>query len=348
MWFSQRLSLIALAAASTLAAPLAHAAPAKLCVFDPLGPRGDAFKAALDLKFEMAERNVELEPKAYIDERVAIEDFRTGQCDAVMATALRTRVFNNFASSLDAVGASTILRGGKVDLDASYDVVRRFIQMVSQPKAADLMTEGPYEIGGILPMGAAYMFFGDRAHASIDGMVGKKIGAFDHDKPEAELILRMGARPVAVDVSNFGTMFNNHNVDAIVAPTIAYHPFELHRGMGTKGGVLRMPMTISTYQLVLRTAKLPKGTGQFTREYLARNFDLAMATLKFADRDIPVTAWVDMPTRDAERYVLLMRQGRVLMAEKGYYDKKGLKLVKKIRCDLAPSASECTEPTEDW
>jgi hypothetical protein len=43
-----------------------------------------------------------------------------------------------------------------------------------------------------------------------------------------------------------------------------------------------------------------------------------------------------------------MRQGRVLMAEKGLYDKKGLRLIKKIRCSIYPAASECTEATEEW
>ena len=48
------------------------------------------------------------------------------------------------------------------------------------------------------------------------------------------------------------------------------------------------------------------------------------------------------------RLQLLLRQGRVLMAEKGLYDKKGLKLIKKIRCGVNPGASECTEATEEW
>jgi len=36
------------------------------------------------------------------------------------------------------------------------------------------------------------------------------------------------------------------------------------------------------------------------------------------------------------------------MAEKGFYDKKGLKLLKRIRCSLHAEASECTEETENW
>ena len=36
------------------------------------------------------------------------------------------------------------------------------------------------------------------------------------------------------------------------------------------------------------------------------------------------------------------------MANKGYYDKPGLKILKKIRCSIEPSASECSERTEAW
>lgn len=322
--------------------------PAKMCVFDPLGTKGDGFRAARDFRVEMLEANVDLDLKAYVDERVAVEDFRTGQCDGVMATGLRTRTFNAMAASLDAVGASNIVRNGKIDLDASYDVVRRFIQLVSSPKASDMMVDGPYEVAGIFPLGAAYAFVSDKQYASLDGQAGRRIGTFDHDQAESQLVQRLGARPVAVDISNFGAMFNNHNVDVVVAPTIAYMPFELYRGLGSKGAVIRMPMTISTYQMVIRTAKFPKGFGQRARQYNARNFELAMATLKLADKDVPDRYWVDLTPRDNERYTLMLRQGRVLMAEKGFYDKKGLKLIKKIRCAINPVASECTEPTEEW
>jgi hypothetical protein len=341
----------AVLAALSLAAPAmaeGKLMPAKMCVFDPLGAKGDGYRAARDFKVEMTEAGVDLDLKAYVDERVAVEDFRTGQCDGVMATGLRTRAFNAMAASLDAVGASNIVKNGKIDLAASYDVVRRFIQLVSSPKAAEMMVEGPYEVAGIFPLGAAYLFVSDRDFASLEGQVGKRIGTFDHDKAEAQLVQRIGARPVPVDISNFGAMFNNHNVDMIVAPTIAYMPFELYRGLGTKGAVLRMPMTISTYQMVIRPAKFPKGFGQRARTYNSNNFELAMATLKLFDKDVPAQYWVDFSPRDTDQYTTIMRQGRVLMAEKGQYDKKGLRLIKKIRCSIYPAASECTEATEEW
>ncbi len=341
----------ALAAFLTTTCGLASAAPLvnlKMCVYDPMGSNGDGFLAARDYKVEMTEHGVDLELKAFTDERVAVEDFKTGQCDAVMATALRTRQFNNTAAALDSLGASTIIRGGKVDLPASYEVVRRFIQTMSLPKAAELMTEGQYEIAGIFPLGAAYAFMDDRALASLDAIAGKRVGAFDHDKAQAELILKLGARPVSVDMNNVGPSFNNNNIDVVALPTIAYRPFELHRGLGTKGGVIRFPLTISTYQMVIRSAKFPTNYGQYSREYISRNFDLAMATLKLADRSIPENYWVEMSPADADRYQKTIRQVRLQMAETGVYDKKGLKLIKKIRCSMNAEAAECTDSAETW
>ena len=344
---------LAIACAATLGAmPAAHAAlpKAKMCVFDPQGTGGDGFRAARDFSIEMEDgaSAVDIELKAFTNERVAVEEFRTGQCDAVMATGIRTRAFNDLASSLDAVGASNIVRNGKVDLAASYDVARRFINLVGSPKAANLMVDEQYEVAGIFPLGAAYMFTRDRTYASIEGQTGKRIAALDYDKSQAELVERMGAKPVTADISSIGPMFNNGNVDTIIVPTIAFLPFELNKGLGTKGAVIRMPLTIATYQMVIRHAKFPKGFGQKARLYNARNFELAIATLKLADKDVPDHMWVDLAPRDTERFQLLMRQGRVLMAEKGLYDKKGLKIVKKIRCELNPGASECTEQTEEW
>ncbi len=320
----------------------------RMCVYDPLGTGGDGFLAARDYRVEMLDHGVDLDLRPYTDERVAVEDFKTGQCDAVMATAMRTRQFNGTAAALDSLGASSIMRNGKIDLPASYEVVRRFIQTMAQPKAADLMVEGAYEVAGMFPLGAAYAFVRDRGSVGAAGMTGKRVGTFDHDKAQSEFVQKLGARPVSVDINNFGTAFNNGTVDAIAAPTIAYRPFELFRGLGSKGAVVRFPLTISTYQMVIRPAKYPAGYGQKSREYIARNFDLAMATLKLADRSIPENLWVEMSPEDTERYQRALHQVRLQMAESGYYDKKGLKLIKKIRCSLNPEAAECTDGTETW
>lgn len=336
------------AALLALLVPTAHAAKQRFCIYDPLGTSGEGYSSARDYAIAMQRHGVDLEIKAFIDERVAVEDFRTGQCDAVSATALRTRSFISLPASLDSVGASSIVKQGKLDLKASYEVVRRFIQALSSPKAAELMVAGNYEVGGIIPLGAAYAFVNDRSISTLEAAAGKRVAAMDYDKSQAALIQRVGARPVAADVTNFGPMFNNGNVDVIIAPTIVYRPMELHKGIGTKGGVSSFPMAMLTYQMLFKKDKFPAGFGQKSRDYWLANYDRVMEIVARSDKEVPAKLWMDPSPADAERYVVLMREGRIDMAEKGLYDKKGLKLIKKIRCGVYAEAAECAQPTENW
>lgn len=341
-------ALIAGAALPTHAAPEGRIEGATLfCVFDPIGS-GDTRRAMQDYALAMLKKGHQIQIKTFTDERVAVEEFRTGQCDGVVATGLRTRPFVAAPAALDSVGASTIVRQGKVDLKASYEVVRQFVTLMSSPKAKDFVISGAYEIAGVFPLGAVYPFVNDRTIDTIEKAQGKRVAAFDHDKAQSQLIQRAGAKPVAADITNFATMFNNGLVDIVMAPAMAYKPLELFRGVGSKGGVARFPVVILSAQAVIRSAKLPKNFGQDSREYFAAQFDTALNIVVKGDKEIPEKLWIDSVPRDNERYVLMMRQGRVIMAEKGFYDKRGLKLLKRIRCSLHAEASECTEDTENW
>ena len=162
-----------------LAAMTNHAQAAqKFCVFDFLGASGDLYSMAKDYALAMQRYNVDVELKAYSNEAVATEDFRTGNCDAFIATAFRTRQFNPVAASIDAMDATTIVRNGKIDMPAAY------------------------EVGGIVPIGPAYPFVNDRRINSVEALVGKRIAAFDYDKAQAVMIQRIGAQPVSADVTN--------------------------------------------------------------------------------------------------------------------------------------------------
>jgi hypothetical protein len=334
--------------ALTLIATPAAQARQRVCIFDILGTTGDGYNAAKDYALEMQKFGADIELKAFVDEHVAVEDFRTGQCDAVMATALRTRAFNSLTAALDSVGASTIVKNGKLDMAASLEVVHRTIQAFTSAKAAPLMVQGQYEVGGIVPLGAAYAFVNDRSISNLEAAAGKRVAAFDHDKAQAQLIQRVGARPVVADVTNFGTMFNNGNVDVVMAPSIAYKPLELNKGMGTKGAVHRFPMTILTYQMIFKRDKFPEGFGQKSREVWFSRFDSVVELTKRADATIPEKFWLDPTPAEADRYINLMRDGRIDMAEKGFYDKKGLKIIKRVRCEVNPAAADCSQPTENW
>ncbi len=321
----------------------------KVCVYDLLGTSGDLFNMAKDYVVAMQKHGATVELKGYTDERVASEDFRTGQCDGLIATAFRTRQFNAVAGSIDTLGATTIVKDGKIDIADSYEVVRKVIQTYTAPQAAKLMVEGNYEVGGIIPLGAAYPVVNDRKINTVEALAGKRIASFDYDKAQAVMIQRIGAQPVSADITNFSTKFNNGTVDMIAAPTMAYKPLELYKGIGKNGGIARFPILILTYQVILNKPKFPDGFGEHSRQYWLGQFDRAMQLIRQADASVPPGTWMDLTPENSYKYTLMLRESRIDIAQKGLYDKRGLKVIKKIRCSVNPGDPECaTKSEEDW
>ncbi len=345
-----RFSSLALAAAAvvvgTVAAPVAAQAKSLFCVWDVAGKTGDVFAQATDYVLAMQKNGADIELKSYVDERVAVEDFRAGQCDGVIATGFRTRVFNQVAGSLDSIGSTTIVKNGKVDIDASYEVVRKVIQVFSSPQASKLMVEGNYEIGGIFPLGAAYPIVRDRKINSVEALSGKKIAAFDYDKAQGVMIQRIGAQPVSVDVTNIGPKFNNGFVDMVTLPAVAFKPFELYKGIGKTGGVGRFPIMIPTVQVVVNKAKFPEGFGEKSRQYWLAQFDRAMNIIQQAEKGIPAAMWDDLPADSIPKYVIMFRESRIEIAKQGIYNKQGLNIIKRARCSINAADAECATKAE--
>ncbi|TAK97201.1 MAG: hypothetical protein EPO09_04620, partial [Aquabacterium sp.] len=268
---------IALATAVCVLASFTSQAQAgqKFCVFDFLGAAGDMYNLTKDYAVAMQRYGVDLELKGFNNEAQATEEFKNGNCDAMVATAFRTRQFNSVAASIDSLGSTTILRNGKVDMQGTYEVLRKLIQTYAapSPQVTKLMTNGNYEVGGIAPAGAAYPFVNDRKLSSVEALAGKRISAFDYDKAQAAMIQRINAVPVSTDISNFHIKFNNGALDMMAAPTMAYKPLELQRGMGSKGGVTRFPLLIVSYQMIFKRDRFPEGYGEKSREFWMSQFD---------------------------------------------------------------------------
>ena len=346
-----RAGLAALIALTGLAA---HAAPPpvpsqKVCVYDFLGASGDLFSMAKDYAVAMQKFGANLVLKGYADERLAVEDFRAGQCDAVIATAFRARQFNATAGAIDTLGATTIVRDGKIDMPSSYEVVRKLIQTYASPAARTLMISGDYEVGGILPLGAVYPVLRDRRWNTVESLAGKRLASFDHDKAQAVMIRRIGAVPVSADITTFGPKFNNGLVDMVAAPTMAYKPLELFRGIGENGAISRFPILIMTYQVILNRSQFPEGLGEHSREYWLTQFDRALQFIRQSDNGIPPKTWLELSPENAYKYSLMLREARIDIAQQGIYDKRGLKVIKRIRCNVNPADPECsTKSEEDW
>lgn len=343
---TMKISKLALATAALVGMAGAASAKNLVCVWDVAGKTGDVYNAAIDYGVAMQKNGVDIELKSYVDERVAVEDFRAGQCDAVIATAFRTKAFNSVAGSIDSIGSSTVVRNNKIDIPASYEVVRKVIQLFSSENASKMMVEGNYEVGGIFPLGAAYPIVRDRSINSVEALSGKKIAAFDYDKAQGAMIQKIGAQPVSVDVTNIGPRFNNGFVDMVTLPAVAYKPFELYKGIGTKGGIGRFPIMIPTVQLVFNKGKFPDGFGLKSRQYWAGQFDHAMNLIKKAEAGIPAATWDDLPAENIPKYVLMLREARIDIAKQGMYNKQTLNIIKRVRCSVNGSDAECASKNE--
>lgn len=342
---TMKLSQIAFAGALA-AASLAASAKSTICVWDIAGRSGDTSSMAQDYVVAMQKHNVDLDIKTYTDERVATEDFRSGQCDGVIATSFRLKPFNSVSTSMDSLGSATIVRNGKIDMAASYDVVRNVIKLFSGPKSNKLMVEGNYEVGGIVPLGAAFPFVRDRAINSVEALAGKRIAAFDYDKTQATMISKIGATPVSVDLTSIGPRFNNGGVDMVTLPALAYKPLELYKGLGTKGAIGRFPVMIPTVQMILNKSKFPEGFGEKSRTFWFNQFDRAMGLIANAEKGVPAATWLDLPVENVPKYVLMLRESRIDIAKQGMYNKQTLNILKRVRCSINSADSECTTTNE--
>lgn len=317
----------ALASASAVAAP---ASTQIFCVWDISGTQGDVFNLMKDYRLAAARWGANLELKPYTDERIAADDFKAGQCDAVIMTGLRGRQFNGFTGSLDSLGAMP-----------TYDHVKQVLATLAKPNAASLMLNGNYEVAGIAPMGAAYLFTRDRTINSVAKMSGKKIAVLDYDKAQAKMVQKVGAQPVASDVMNFAGKFNNGSVDIIGSPAAAFKPLELFKGLGTKGAIAQFPLVQITLQMYIRQDRFPQGYGQKSREYMYSQVPRALEMVDKAEKEIEKRYWMQIPADDQEKYTIMIREARVSLMNEGIYDKRAMKLLKQVRCKITPSDAEC-------
>ncbi|MDF2467573.1 MAG: transporter [Ramlibacter sp.] len=306
------------------------------CVFDPVGTKGDAATRANDLALAAKKWNIHTTIKVYVDERIAAEDFKVGQCDGVVVTSLRARQFNKFMGSVDAVGAVR-----------DYKEMRSVIQTLSSPKLFPLTIQGDYQVVGTIPLGAAYVFVNDRQINSIEKAAGKKVAVLEWDKSQAKLVQKLGAQPVASDITTFAGKFNNGQVDIVVAPAIVYRPLELYRGLGTKGAIFRFPVIMISGSIVINRGKLMKQIPDLDqrvvlmRQFAAANVEEAFQFVAKSEKDVDEKYWMDLTPVEKDKYMRMLREARLSMIQDGTYDPQMMKLLKRVRCTNDPQNYEC-------
>ena len=323
---------LTLLAATAQAAGKSHS----MCVFDVIGANGDAYNLMKDYALEMRGKGVNFELHPYTDESVALGDFLSGQCDVLAATDLRTRRFNRFTGTISAVGALP-----------TYKELHTVLQTLALPKAAKYMKENGYEVLGIVPLGAGYLYVDDKGINTAGKLAGKRIATLDYQKDAIHMVNYVKATVVPSDITNFGGKFNNGMVDACYAPAYAYKALELYKGVGDKGGVIDYPLAQLTMQMIAKDDLLDDDTAQQSREVAAGLYDKAKNVIDRMESDIPKNKWVNIPDKDIQGYQEMFRQNRLELRDgingaPKVYDATMLTLMRKVRCKYHPGDSECT------
>ncbi|MBN2798407.1 MAG: hypothetical protein JXX28_04605 [Deltaproteobacteria bacterium] len=319
-----------------LAAP-ALATPHALCVYDPAGKAGEFYAQIDEFALAAAGWGVDLSLRPYTDEETATRDYEAGSCDGVLATGVRLQRFNRFPSTLEAMGAVP-------DYDHLSDMMWT---LARYPSAAARLRSGDHETVGMLSAGAVYLFLRDRTMDTVPELAGKRVATMDYDKAAPEMVKRVGAIMVPADLGSIGPQFNNGAVDLCYMSAPGYAPFELWRGLGTSGGVMRAPFAQATLQLMVRAPAFPEDFGARSRTWFAEHFADSVAVAKRADAQIPEAMWiVPSAPQQAEWDALFLEVRLRLRDELGAYDPAMLSALRKLRCARSPSRAECASPRE--
>jgi len=328
------LRLLSTAIFTFLFAQLAQAnalQPLTMCVFDFVGHDGPIHKEMKEYKIDAVRWGVDLSFKVYTDDRVASEEFKNGVCDMLNLPGIRAREYNSFTGSINAVGALP-----------TYDHLAIVIKSLSSKGAAKLMRQGEYEIIGIAPIGAIFLFVNDKNIQNPEDMAGKRVTVLDNAPETGYLAQRIGMTPVSSSITNALQKFNNKAVDITGAPGLAYEPMEMYKGLEPGGGIIKWPTLQVTMQLLVRWEKIPEGFAQKSRDLMASKYKDQIRKILDSEMTIPEKYWININEKTQDNWNETFRESRIALREQGVYNGKALTLFRKVRCKLEPALAECT------
>lgn len=335
----RRLRLAAFAAAAlTLSAhAFADTVTRSLCIYDPTGANRPIFHTMERYAKAAEQWGVHFNLVPYNDEDVVAADFKSGKCDAVGLTGWRNLEFVKFAGSLDMVGGLQ-----------TYDELHKAIEAISAPKAAPYMTSGNYETVGVVPGGKLFLFARHRENLTgLQKAAGKKAAVLSYDKQAYALANDSGVQPVPATIATFGPMFNNGAVEYAYAPSFAYRPLELFKGLGTHGAIADFGLGMVSLQLDVHKDRFPVDFGQQSRTWVASNmWDPVILKIKLADAEIPDHYWEHIDGDNAKNFAALMVKARQDLWDQNWYDHQMQHMLKQIRCQADPAKAECSGSNE--
>lgn len=329
-----RLLALATSIFASLASAPAVAQERTICVYDPLGTSGPAYSNAQGMALEAAARGVKIKLRADVEEKTAAEDLAAGKCDGAVVTGVSARTFGLASATVEAIGALP-----------RYDLLKTTLAYLKDPKLADKMKAGAYETAGIFPAGTVLLLVRDKNWRKASDLPGKSISIIGNDAAASTMAKEVGMSTKSATTATFGPMFNSRSVDTCYAPTTAFEPLELYRGIGTTGGIIDFPLSQLTLQLVIRSSSFPADFGQWAREYAFGQFDKAMVQVKASDAKA-AKYLVPIPDADKPGYEDRFLKVRLKLKESGTYSGLVLGLMKKVRCKADPARAECAQTLE--
>jgi len=314
----------------------ANLTPLTMCVFDFIGNGGPVHKAMEEFKIDAARWGVDLSFKVYNNDRVASEEFKNGVCDMLNLPGIRAREYNDFTGSINAVGALP-----------TYKHLGMVIKSLSSERAIKVLRKGDYEVIGLSPIGAIFLFVNDKNIRVPEDMAGKKITVLDTAPETGYLAKRIGMTPVSSSIMNALQKFNNHAVDITGAPGLAYEPMEMHKGLEPNGGIIKWPTLQITMQLIVRWKKIPEGFAQKSRNLFANKYLSDIKMIEKSEATIPDKYWIDISDEAKNNWNETFRQSRIALREQKVYNGKALTLFRKVRCKVDPNLAECTSKDKE-
>ncbi|WP_373431886.1 putative solute-binding protein [Acinetobacter sichuanensis] len=319
----------------TLMASSLVEAKQNVCVFDLLGKAGESYKLMEEWALASKSWGANVNLVAYRSEAQAEQDFKTQKCDAVAMTSMRSRQYNKFGGSIDALGAVS-------SNEIAHKAIVYALDKRNARRLVSTQNGVKYELAGISPLGIAYIFVRDRAINTLSKAKGKKFAYLHYDDAQRMAVQQVGAIGVPSDISNFVKKFNDGQVDAIAAPVYAFRPLEIYKGLGDKGAMFTFPVVNVTADLILKSDQFPLGFGEKSRAWSVQQLPKMFKKIQYMEADIPAKYKLTISKEDQLTYQRLLRDGRIELTKRGIYDVDMMTVLKRARCTVDRTNFECS------
>lgn len=309
-----------------------------ICVFDVQGRSGDIFKSVEEWALEVKKWQANIKLIPYPKEE-ADADFRSGKCDGVFLTSLRARYYNKFAGSIDALGAvpNNVIAEKAIKYALDQRNAKRMVSKIGNDK---------FEIVGIHQIGAAYLFVKYNVIKNPDDpikdLAGQRFSFLGFDIAQSYMLKKMNAVPVPSKISNLAKKFNMGQVDMTAAPAYLYKPFEMYKGLGTKGAVVTFPVVNITMLMVIRPEKFSDDFGYKSREFFVKNLPRTLQVVQRTELNIPVKYKLALTKEQSTKYQMVIREARIELTKQGIYDAGMMSVLKRARCTIDRTNFECS------